>query len=330
MPTPDYHLTLHRGKLALTFNEGNIRRRISTGTTEPIAAAAIARRIWETLHSAKSERIEDLWIAYTKNRELAGILPARFDVTWKALGPFFGKMIGSHITEADCRAYQSRRQAQGKAASTITTELSLLRACINRHYGKAAPKIYVPPPSAPREHWLTKQEVRTLVQSASSSHVALFLTLAATTGARAQAILDLTWDRVDFGTNQINYQPAGRNITNKRRTRVPMNAALRTAMEKAYDGRLTDHVIEWNGQPVSTVKKALQRLSRKTNIHVSPHVLRHSAAVWMAQEGVDMAKISQYLGHTDLKVTMAYYAHFHPSHMKDAADATDFMVSIDS
>jgi hypothetical protein len=35
----------------------------------------------------------------------------------------------------------------------------------------------------------------------------------------------------------------------------------------------------------------------------SPHVFRHTAAVWMAEADVPMEQIAQYLGHTSTRVT---------------------------
>lgn len=248
----------------------------------------------------------------------------RFRVTWNALGPYFGDLIGSRITRDDCRRYARQRQEAGKAPSTIVTELSLLRACLRFRYGVNAPSIWLPPASKPRDHYLTKEQVNELLAGTDTPHIRLFITLAAATGARASAILDLTWSRVDFANGLIDYMPAGREITNKRRIEVRMNERARAALEEAYSARLSDHVIEYGGKPVGSVKKALQRLSAKTGIKVSPHVLRHSAAVWMAQADVPMSRIAQFLGHTKTVVTEQYYARYSPSHMKDASDATEF------
>jgi len=163
-----------------------------------------------------------------------------------------------------------------------------------------------------------------IVDSAKSPHIRVFLILGLATGARAGAILDLTWDRVDFTHGTIDYRPPGRIQTNKRRTVVPMNATARDALEEAYRGRLSDHVVEYNGKPVKSVKKAIERLASDTGIHVSPHVLRHTCAVWMAQADVPMQKISQYLGHTSLAMTVAVYARYSPSFMQDAGRAAEF------
>jgi integrase len=322
----EYTLTRHRGKLALTWREpGRLHpRRISTGTADERRAETIAREIWARLHAAQSERVADLWPAYVRDRVVDGAMEDRFRVTWNALGPHFGHIIGSKVTREDCRAYHRYRRGQGRSASTIATELALLRACLKWRYGATAPSVWVPPASAPRDHWLTKEQVRHLLEATDTPHIRLFITLAASTGARAQAILELTWDRVDMERGEINYRPAGREITNKRRTIVPMNTNARTALEEAYRARLSDHVVEYGGKPVASVKKALQRLSAKTGIKVSPHVLRHSCAVWMAQADVPMAKIAQYLGHTKTAVTEMYYARFSPSYMQDASAAAEF------
>jgi len=57
---------------------------------------------------------------------------------------------------------------------------------------------------------------------------------------------------------------------------------------------------------------------------VSPHTLRHTAAVHMAAAGVPMAKISQYLGHSSTAMTERVYARFAPDHLTEAAAVLDF------
>lgn len=321
----EYTLTVHRGNLAVTYRDaGGNRRRITTGTADERKAEAIGREIWERLTAAKSDRIEDLWPVYTKDRIADGARADRFKAHWTALAPHFGERIGSTITREDCRDYYKARKRQGYADSTIKTDLELLRACLRRRYGAAAPSIWIPPASAPRDKWLTKEQARQIVDLADTPHIKLFVTLGLATGARAGAILDLTWARVDFDHGTIDYRPPGRVQTNKRRTVVPMGNRAREELQRAYEGRLTDHVIEYGGKPVESVKKAVQRLSKRAGIPFSPHTLRHTCAVWMAQDNVPMQLISQYLGHTSLRMTEQVYARYSPSFMKDASAATEF------
>lgn len=248
----------------------------------------------------------------------------RFASHWAALEPTFGHRLGKAISREDCRAYTAGRRAKGYSDSTIKTDLELLRACLRWYFGNDAPKLWLPPAAKPRDHWLTKEEAAALVDATETPHIKLFLILGLTTGARAGAILDLTWDRVDFAHRTIDFRPAGRVQTNKRRTVVPMNDRAYQALQQAHEARLTDHVIEYGGKPVASVKKAIQRLSDRTGIKVSPHVLRHTAAVWMAQDNVPMQLISQYLGHTSTRVTEQVYARYSPTYMRDASAATMF------
>lgn len=321
---PEYSLTTHRGKWAVTFRDaGGDRRRITTGTADERQAEGIAQEIWARLTAAKSDRVSDLWPAYTRDRIQDGARADRFKAHWTALAPRFGDRIGSTITREDCREFHKERKAR-YSDSTIKTDLEMLRACLRHRYGAGAPSIWLPPASPPRDNWLTKEQARTIVDLADTPHVKLFVTLGLATGARAGAILDLTWKRVDFDHGTIDFRPPGRVQTNKRRTVVPMGNRVREALGEAQEGALTDHVIEYCGKPVASVKKAIQRLSQRAGVPFSPHTLRHTCAVWMAQDNVPMQLISQYLGHTSLRMTEQVYARYSPSFMRDASSATEF------
>jgi integrase len=98
----------------------------------------------------------------------------------------------------------------------------------------------------------------------------------------------------------------------------------REALEEAFEGALSDHVIEYGGKPVASVKKAIAAAARRAKVPCSPHVFRHTAGVWMAQADVPMQKIAQFLGHTSTRVTETVYARYSPRFMADAAGALDW------
>src|SRR5690242_7930441 len=237
----DWRLVKHRGQYSLAY--GNPRKRIATGA--PISdrgrAEAIAGEIWRRLQRPAQERVTDLWTPYSQDRIANGGSEARLKSLWKTLEPSFGYKLGKAITKQDCRDYAAMRKRQGKSNSTVKTELEALRACLRWHYGKEAPTIVAPPPSKPRDRYLTQDEARRLLASIEAPHVRLFVTLALATGARMGAILDLTWDRVDFEHGTIDFMPAGRDKSNKRRTVVAMAPKARAALEEAYKARLSDH-----------------------------------------------------------------------------------------
>jgi integrase len=323
-PNAEYELVKYRGKFAVAVGRGKDRRRISTGTADAGLARVVANEIWQKLHAPASERTGDLWRLYLTDRRKDRKDVTRQENAWKRLEPVFGQRLGTDISKDDCRAYAQLRQRHGAAAGTIKTELEYLRACLNLRYGRGHNRVWMPTGSPPRDRYLTREEVDKLLEHVGTPHVRLFIILAITTGARMSALLDLQWDQVDFKHKTINFNQQGREQSNKRRPEVPLNVRAYDALEEAARGALTDFVIEWDGQRVKSIKKAVRMAAKRSGVPCSPHVFRHTAGVWMAQADVPMQKISQFLGHTSTRVTERTYARYSPSFMKDAAAALEF------
>ncbi|MTJ81769.1 MAG: site-specific integrase [Telmatospirillum sp.] len=72
-----------------------------------------------------------------------------------------------------------------------------------------------------------------------------------------------------------------------------------------------------------TVARTKAGTERFPETDVTPHVLRHTSASWMAQARVPMEMIAQYLGHDDVRTTIKIYAHHHPDYLSEAAQALD-------
>jgi len=56
---------------------------------------------------------------------------------------------------------------------------------------------------------------------------------------------------------------------------------------------------------------------------VTPHTLRHTAAVWLAEAGTPMPEIATYLGHSDSRITERVYARFSPGYLRKASKALE-------
>lgn len=93
--------------------------------------------------------------------------------------------------------------------------------------------------------------------------------------------------------------------------------------ERLIEARLgarSAYVIEWGGEKVASVKKGVGAAATRAGlVGVTPYVLRHTAAVWMAQGGTPMPQISQFMGHTSTSVTERTYARFGPDYLRGAA-----------
>lgn len=289
------------------------------------------------LKERETKTIGEIWIEYRADREKDGKVILNFDNDWKALKRRFGPMEIEALTADACRAYAEARHAAGKSISTVWTELTRLRSCINwaskRRVIKDKPYVWVPTKPEGRQRVMTAEEVLRLLDACIMPHTRLFVILAITTGARSGAICDLTWERVDFEAGTINFQalepvnPLTKKVR-KGRAIAPMTLEARAALTEAQRGALTDHVIEWDGAPVKNVRKAFAAAATRAGLDgVTPHVLRHSVATWLDEDGIPMERISKMLGHRDRRTTEKIYAKPGVDVLRPAADVIDMRLS---
>lgn len=246
----------------------------------------------------------------------------------RAILPFFGAMKPADITAGVCRAYTAKRRKEGRGDGTIGTELGHLRNALNWSVKTkiipAAPDIERPARPAPKDIHLTRDQVKRLMDNATMPHIRTFIALAIFTGGRAAALFDLTWDRVDFARGLVILSDKERPRPMKGRATVPMNESLRRVLAEAKEAARTTHVVEWAGRRVKSVRTGLQLTAKNAGVpDVSPHVFRHSAAVWMAEDGVPMGEIASFLGHADSRITERVYARFTPQHLRRAAQSLE-------
>jgi len=185
-----------------------------------------------------------------------------------------------------------------------------------------APHIERPSKPEPKDAHLTRAEVSRLVEAAKAKHIALAIRLMIATGARNEAALLLTWDRVDFERRMIQLRNPFDKSRRKGRATVPLNDTLFEALQEAFKLSSTNYVVEWANEPVKSIKRGLKAAGTAIGRpDVSPHMLRHSTAVWLAEDGHDMHEISQYLGHGDIKTTIKVYGRFSPTHLRKLSDS---------
>ncbi|TCV66333.1 site-specific integrase [Neorhizobium sp. S3-V5DH] len=330
---PDWRLTRLNGEFCVTWDDADgIRRRYRLGTTDKAEAARLATSRYAELTRPRGTTVADLWEGYKLDMEGRAVV-GTMEHTWKALQKRFGAMEAETISVADCRAHTEERRAvrtkqcpEGVQDGTIHTELGHLRMVLlwaekNKLITKA-PHIERPSKPEPKDAHLTREEVRSLIEAAKAPHVALAIRLMIGTGARNEAALQLTWDRVDFERRMIRLRNPFDKAKRKGRATIPINDTLFEALEAAHRLSVTNYVVEWAGEPIKSIKKGLKAAGTAIGRpDVSPHMLRHSAAVWMAEDGHNMEEISQYLGHNDVKVTTRIYARFSPTHLRKLADS---------
>lgn len=312
-------LKLYRGTWAAVWRDGGTTKRVSLGTKD---RAAAERALADFKREPVGESISAIMAAYLAEKKISARSYIPMTFAWKALEPTFGALRPDQITRQLCRTYATKRRNGGCADGTIIKDLGVLRAGVT-WAGKSAGAVFdFPHTPPPRERYLTRDEVDRLIEACELPHVRLFILLAWSTAGRASALFELTWDRVDLERGQIRLAKSeGRR---KGRATVPITPRLSEALRVAREMRETDYVIEWGGKPVKSVKRSFATAAEVAGLEdVSPHVLRHSAAVAMIEAGIPLIEVSQYLGHTSPAVTYKVYARFSPDHLKQAAKALE-------
>lgn len=252
---------------------------------------------------------------------------------WKSLGPFFGNVLSRGVSVPLCRTYAESRFAAGRKPSTVNTELLRLRTALRWAEANgiidSAPRVCVPSPGKPRDRVLTAEEVERILQGCASGHIQLFVILAIATGGRHRALLELTWDRVDFERGTINLR-APRKVEpmslrhQKGRAMVPMNNLARAALQEARAAALSTYVIEWGGRRVASIKTGLRRACQRAGLPgVTAHTFRHTAASWATEANVPLEQIARFLGHARATTTEAIYSHPDAAFAASAARAID-------
>ncbi len=298
------------------------RHRHALAATDRIGAEAEARQRWR-LGERSPWTVGRVMAAYLQDRKAAGIASAaRQADAWKAMRHFWEGVSPRLIDEEMAQGYAKIRK---RAAATVRYELGLL--AVSLRWAKAkkliedAPAIWRPLPPERRERHLSREEFRRFLAEVKAPHAKLYMVLAIATCARPTALLQLTWDRVDFTRGLIDLNQRGRVQTAKRRPVVPIADYALEALQTAYKIRQSEYVIERGAKAVSSIKKAFSAASQRSNVHATPYTLRHTGAVWRAEDGVPMPEIAQLMGHDDDRTTQKHYARFSPSYLRKAANA---------
>lgn len=329
---PDWTIGRFRGEFAVIWYETgadgrSIRRRYSLGTDDRQEASRRAPARYAELTRPQGTTVSELWDAYCADHHDRRIVE-RMEFSWKALEKRFGTKDGTTITVADCRAHTAERRKQGRQDGTIHTELGHLRIVLRwaqkMRLIDHAPHIERPSAPAPKNGYLTREEVGRMLAGNLAPHTRVAIHLLIGTGCRIGAALDLTWDRVDFDRNIINLGNPFDRQPRKRRAIVPMNDSLKSVLFQAHAGSLSPFVIEYAGGKVKSMKRTFKTAGRSIGRpDFSPHMLRHSAAVWLAESGHKMSSISQFLGHSNVQITERVYARYSPNYLRELAGSLE-------
>ncbi len=242
---------------------------------------------------------------------------------------FIGSMY--HVGDAASATPQHVRSwivwlvQQGQSARSINRKLSTLRsyyrfllregqAQSDPTHNIAAPKLPQRLPLYVQQHQLKKLfDHAAWEENFSGLRSRLLLELLYATGIRRAELLLLTDDSIDWRRSQIRIFGKG----NKTRL-IPFGEVLRQQLTRYLEMRTRTFgrqdmprlFVNNKGQPLSarTLHRIVHKyLSQVTTLSKkSPHILRHSFATHLLNNGADINAIKELLGHHSLAATQVY------------------------
>ena len=224
----------------------------------------------------------------------------------------------------DIRAYIQYLHENGKKASTISRSLASIRSFyqyeqknrkvkIDPTEGIQSPKIEKRTPSV-----LTSKEVELLLEQPKNVDLKgirdkAMLEFAYATGMRVTEIISLDIDDVNLDEGYVVCK------TGEKQRTIPLGTMSLKAL-KEYIQNAREYLIKDEDETALFVNINGKRLTRqgfwkiikyyKEQAHITkditPHVLRHSFATHLLQNGADLKAIQSMLGHSDISSTQVY------------------------
>lgn len=154
----------------------------------------------------------------------------------------------------------------------------------------------------------------------------LFVALCLLAGLRKQEALAARWEwfcfydakqaKAAWVDGLIKIQASERfQIKDAEERTIPMNARLRAILERyrAESGYvIRPERTEWKDRYRVNNRKSFAAIVKAAKVPwATPHTLRHTFASWLVNAGVDVYKVSHWLGHADVATTRIY-AHLRP------------------
>ena len=236
--------------------------------------------------------------------------------------------------EEDIKDYLKELQKEGKKTSTASRSLASIRSfyqfLLRTKKAKGDPTVSIQSPKIEKRtpSVLTSEEVELLLDQPKDVDLKgtrdkAMLEFAYATGMKVTEIIDLNIDDVNFEEDTVTCS------NGKKARTIPLGTlaekALREYVEQARPILIKNEdnkalFVNVNGSRLTRQGfwKIVKYYKEQAHIEkdITPHVLRHSFATHLLQNGADLKSIQAMLGHSDISSTQVY-AQFQDPGIKD-------------
>ena len=153
---------------------------------------------------------------------------------------------------------------------------------------------------------LSKQQIRLLLSETKNLKHKLIIKMLYSTGLRLQELINLKRVDIDFDNNTLLISKG--KGKKDRITIISENIKLDLLKYYSLYSFKTEYVFEGRKNKYSkkSVQLILHNASKKLKFKIHPHMLRHSFATHLLEQGTDIRIIQKLLGHSDLNTTEIY------------------------
>ncbi len=236
----------------------------------------------------------------------------------------FGIQSVDSVNKTNIMAYIFELQKQNKASSTVVRNIASLRAFFQYLFKNGLvsdnPAIDLDTPKVEKKipEILSLDKVELLLDQPETSDLKgmrdkAMLEVLYATGIRVTELISLKVEDINLSSEYIK-------CTKGKRTRViPLGSqaieALKIYMEKGREAMILTpeedaFFVNCSGKPMTRQGfwKIMKYYSKKAGIEedITPHMLRHSFAAHLIENGADLQSVQEMLGHSDISTTQIY------------------------
>jgi len=310
------------------YYEGRrIRKKVGSEKDAENVLAAVKADILRGEYRFKKDRkirFEDFAKEYLDYAKINKRSWTRDESSLKRLIPHFKDKLLSKITPRHIEEYKKKRLDDKVKTGTINRELACLKHMftIAEKLGRFDDKNPVKKVEFFQERQyvmkiLDREEINRLIDAAAD-HLKPILIIALNTGMRRGEIFNLRWSDIDFIDHYIHIKKTKSNVMRK----VPMNSVVATTLKNIEKKSEFIFPSLWSKKHkhINDVFNSFKTACSNAGIKdLRFHDLRHTAATLMVTGGVDLATVSQILGHSTIQMTMKY-AHPTPENKRSAVN----------